>query len=789
MGETQPACNTLIECGGIRRVSSATPLWNLCVEFRVKLAAFQANGATHRELNTNPTDLYERPDRMLRRFLYRFQSIARIAIACIVAVQAPLCMAQGPYPFQNPKLDTEARITDLLSRMTLEEKIDALSTNPAVPRLGVVGTGHVEGLHGLALGGPGGWEGKNQTVIPTTTFPQARGLGQTWDPAMIEKLAAEEAFETDYAFGKYHRGGRVVRAPNADLSRDPRWGRSEESYGEDPFLVGTMATSFTRGLQGDDPHYWTTSSLLKHFLANSNEDGRGGSSSNFDERLFREYYSVPFRMAIQQGHANAMMTAYNAWNGTPIEVNAVLRNVVMKEWGFDGVLCTDGGALTNLVKEHHAFSDLPHAAAASIHAGINQFLDDYKGPVRQAVSDGLITEDDISRNLRGVFRVMIRLGMLDAEARYNSIGENTHPGEDPWWSEGNRVLARKATEESIVLLKNEGQMLPLHTPKSIAVIGPLADRVALDWYSGTPTFVVTPLAGIRARAHGAEVSYNEGSDIVSAAALAKKADVAIVIIGNHPTCDAGWAKCPLPSDGKEAIDRKSLTLEQEAIAKAVYAANPRMVVVLQASFPYTTTWTQEHVPAIVEMAHSSEEQGDGLADVLFGDYNPAGRLTQTWVADMSDLPPMMDYNLRDGRTYLWARSKPLYAFGYGLSYSQFRYSHLKLSTHELRSGQTLDVSVEISNTSDRDGDEVVQFYAAHRNSAIQRPLEELKDFRRVFVPAGKTVEVVLHLCVDDLRYWDASRDAFVLESDTVEVRIAAASNDIRLRGNVSVRGS
>jgi beta-glucosidase len=724
---------------------------------------------------------------MHRRFFHRPQIISRIAIACLVA-GGTLCLAQGPYPFQNPKLDVEARITDLLSRMTLEEKIDALSTNPTVPQLGVVGTGHVEGLHGLALGGPGGWEGKNQTVIPTTTFPQARGLGQTWDPALIQKLAAEEAFETDYAFGKYHRGGRVVRAPNADLSRDPRWGRSEESYGEDPFLVGTMATAFTRGLQGDDPHYWATSSLLKHFLANSNEDGRGGSSSNFDERLFREYYSVPFRMAIQQGRADAMMTAYNAWNGTPMEVNPVLRNVVMKEWGFDGILCTDGGALSNLVKEHHAFPDLPHAAAASIHAGINQFLDDFKAPVRQAVADGLITEDDISRNLRGVFRVMIHLGMWDAGARYNSIGEKTQPGEDPWWSEANRALARKATDESIVLLKNQGQTLPLHSPKSIAVIGPLADRVALDWYSGTPPFAVTPLAGIRARARGAEVTYSDAHDVAAAADLAKRADVAIVIVGNHPTCDAGWAKCPLPSDGKEAIDRKSLTLEQEAITKAVFAANPQTVVVLQTSFPYTTTWTQEHVPAIVEMTHNSEEQGDGLADVLFGDYNPAGRLTQTWVANMSDLPPMMDYNVRDGRTYLWAKVKPLYAFGYGLSYSHFDYSHLKLSTPELRPEQTLDVSAEITNTSDRDGDEVVQLYASHRNSTVERPLEELKDFRRVFVPAGKTVQVVLHLHADDLRYWDANQAAFVLESDTVEVRVAASSSDIRLAEDVGVKG-
>ena len=233
--------------------------------------------------------------------------------------------AQQNYAFRNRALPVEDRVTDVLAHMTMEEKIDALGTNPTVPRLGIVGTGHVEGLHGLALGGPGGWEGRNLTVIPTTQFPQARGLGQTWDPALLEKAAAVEAYEARFAFAKYHRGGLVVRAPNADLSRDPRWGRSEESYGEDPFLVGTMATAFTRGLQGTDPLHWMTASLLKHFLANSNEDDRDRTSSDFDMRLFHEYYSVPFRMAIENGKANAFMTSYNEWDGVPMDINPVLH--------------------------------------------------------------------------------------------------------------------------------------------------------------------------------------------------------------------------------------------------------------------------------------------------------------------------------------------------------------------------------------------------------------------------------------------------------------------------------
>jgi beta-glucosidase len=703
---------------------------------------------------------------------------------------------QQTYRFQDTHLPAEERITDLLAHMTLDEKMQAFSTNPTIPRLGVVGTGHVEGLHGLALGGPGGWEGKGLPVIPTTQFPQSRGLGQTWDPALITKAAAAEGYETRYAYGKYHRGGMVVRAPNADLSRDPRWGRSEESYGEDPFLVGTMATAFTRGLQGDDSHLWLTSSLLKHFLANSNEDGRDGSSSNFDERLFREYYSVPFRMAIEQGGANAMMTAYNGWNGVPMIENPVLHSIVMKEWGFDGIICTDGGALTNLVTHHHAFKTMPEAAAAAIHAGINQFLDDYRQPLKDAVQQKLVTEQELDENLRGVFRVMLKLGMLDPaeQVPYAKIGVADQAKGDPWdWPE-RHTLARLVTDESIVLLKNDPlkndkSILPLHadTIKNIAVIGPLADRVALDWYSGTPPFVVTPLAGIRARAGASStVTFSKGEDVSEAAAIAAKADVAIVIVGNHPTCDAGWNKCALPSEGKEAIDRKSLTLEQEELVKAVYAANPKTVVVLQTSFPYTTNWTQEHVPSILQITHNSEEQGNALADVLFGDYNPAGRLTQTWVSSIDQLPPMMDYDLRHGRTYLYMKQKPLYAFGFGLSYTTFAYSNLRLSTTTLASHGELTISAEIRNTGSRDGDEVVQLYVAYPHSTVSRPIEELKGFERVHLRAGESQTVSLQLPAKSLAYWNETQHAFAVEPGPIEIRVGGSSDDIRLRKIVNV---
>ena len=694
----------------------------------------------------------------------------------------------------------EARITDLLSRMTVEEKVDAFSTDPTVPRLGVVGTGHVEGLHGLALGGPGHWEGRgNVTVIPTTTFPQSRGLGQTWDPALLSEAAAQEAHETRYAFGKYHRGGLVVRAPNADLSRDPRWGRSEESYGEDPFLVGALATAFTRGLQGSGK-YWTTASLLKHFLANSNENLRTSSSSNFDERLFQEYYSVPFRMAIEDGHANAFMTAYNSWNGTPMIENPVLRDVVMKDWGEDGIICTDGGALTALVKDHKAYKTMPEAVAATVHAGINQYLDEYKPAMEEALKEGLINEKDLDRNLRGVFRVMIRLGMLDPTevVPQAKIGVDDGAGKmlapDPWWSEKPKALARKVTDESVVLLKNDaveggGKLLPLDAGKlkSMAVIGPYANAVLLDWYSGTPPFAVTPVQGIRARAGaGVTVTYDKGDDLAAVTALAKRVDVVVVVIGNNPTCGAGWNVCPTASDGKEAIDRKSMVLEQEAIAKAALAANPRTVEVLQASFPYTTTWSEASVPAILTMTNGSEEQGDGLADVLFGDYDPAGRLTQTWVRDEAELPPMMEYNIRDGRTYMYARQKPLYAFGFGLSYTSFAYSKLRVNATTLKDGQTAMVSVEVKNTGTRAGDEVVQMYVLHEGSKVARPMEELEGFERVSLQAGETKTVTLPLAARALAYWDEGAKKFVLEKDRVTVKVGGSSDALPVKAVVQV---
>lgn len=719
--------------------------------------------------------------------------IAGVALGLSLARMAS---AQVDHPFRNPKLADDQRIADLLGRLTLDEKVLLMSDHPKIPRLGIVFSGQVEGLHGLALGGPGGWGGRGRQPLPTTTFPQEKGLGATWDPELLKKIASLEGYEARYDYQNpiFDRGGVVVRAPNADLSRDPRWGRTEESYGEDPFLVGTLTVAFVQGLQGPDPKHWQAASLMKHFLANENEDGRTHTSSDFGERLFREYYSVPFRMGFEEGGSRAVMTAYNAWNGTPMMIHPVLKDVMIKEWGNDGLICTDGGALGLLITSHKAFPDKEHGSAAAVKAGINHFLDTYKDDLNKALKDGLVTEADMDAGLRNLLRVYLRLGEFDPPGvdPYGQIGRETNGAMPPWERESSRELARLATDESIVLLKNDNHTLPLDRTKlkTIAVIGPWADQVLLDWYSGTPPYAVSALDGIReAAGNGVKVLFADGSNPGEAAALARNADVALVVVGNHPECNAGWDQCPTPSNGKEDVDRKTIGLEQEELVKQVFAANPKTIEVLRASFPYAIVWSQQNLPAIVHITHNSQEEGHGLADVLFGDYSPAGRLTQTWPTGDAQLLPILDYDLTHGRTYLYSKDPPLYPFGYGLSYTTFAYQGLTLSAATVEANGSVQATVRVKNTGRRAGDEVVQMYVQHLGSAVGRPKLELKGFKRVHIEAGAERNVTLDLKPRDAAYWDTARHAWRVEKEKLRVMAGGSSDKLPVEATLDVESS
>jgi beta-glucosidase len=672
--------------------------------------------------------------------------------------------------------------------MTLEEKVNCLSTNPTIVRLGVKGTGHVEGLRGLAMGLPGNWGRK--TPVPTTTFPQSIGMAETWDPELLQQAAAIEAFETRYMFQseKYHKGGLVVRAPNADIGRDPRWGRTEECYGEDAFFNGTMAVAYIKGLQGNDPKYWTTAALMKHFLANSNENGRDSSSSDFDERLLREYYSVPFRMGVEEGGSRAYMASYNKVNGTPQTVSPMLKNMTVDEWGQNGIICTDGGAYRLLVNGHHYFPTLAEAAAACIKAGINQFLDTYKPGTNEALQKNLLTEADIDKALRGVFRVMIKLGQLDPPEKvpYATIGT----GPEPWLSQKNRDFTRLITQKSIVLLKNDKGLLPLdkNKIKSIAVVGPRSAEVLQDWYSGTPPYSVSVLEGIKNKV-GSNVAVSHTTNAALAITMAKSAEAVVVCLGNNPTGNLGWKKVDGPSEGREAVDRESIFLDtaQEGLIKRLYAVNPHIILVLVSSFPYAINWEQDNIPAIIHITHCSQEEGNAMADALFGDINPGGKLVQTWPDSLAQLPPMMDYNIRHGRTYMYFKGKPLYPFGFGLSYTTFQYSNLKTSSNKLDKTGDITVSIDVKNTGSRFGDEVVQLYIKYLKSKVERPLEELKGFKRVSLNPGETQTIAIKLPASSLAYWDVAKKSFVVEKEAVQVMVGASSADIRVQRSVEIK--
>lgn len=711
-----------------------------------------------------------------------------------------LCLqtsAQQTQAFQDTTLTDEQRVDHLLSILTLDEKINLLSTDLGVPRLNIPRCGHYEGLHGLTLGGPAMWGGRQRTEdgkvvptdCPTTIFPQSYGLGSTWDTDLVQKVAEQAAEEARYYMQTTgnKRHALVMRAPNADLARDPRWGRTEESFGEDAFLTAQLTIASVRGLQGNHPRYWKTASLMKHFLANSNEDGRDSTSSDFDTRLFHEYYAYPFYKGITEGGSRAFMAAYNSWNGIPMSIHPCLEEITRKQWGNNGIICTDGGALKLLIEAHKSFPSFAEGAAAVVKATTGQFLDAYVPYVKEALEKGLLTEVDIDKAIRGNIFVALKLGLLDGDHSRNpylSIGKDSTET-PPFMTAEARRLAREVTAKSVVLLKNKN-LLPLDAGKlrKIAVIGPYSDKIVQDWYSGTPPYETTILSGIRnAVKEDTEVIHAEDNRMDQAEKAAAAADIAIVCVGNHPYgTRADWKFSPVPSDGREAVDRKSLMLPDEDLVKLVLKANPNTILVLVSSFPYTINWSQEHVPAIVHITHCSQEQGNGLADVLFGKVNPAGRTVQTWVKDIiTDLPDMMDYDIRNGRTYMYHQGPVLYPFGYGLSYSDFTYEKIESVKQDKKN---IRVTVSVKNTSGRDGEEVVQLYASYPDSKVERPSKQLRAFKRIPIKAGETRKVTLTVPKEELGYWNEGKQMFVVEPGTVKLLIGASSEDIRLEGKI-----
>lgn len=707
------------------------------------------------------------------------------------------------YPFQNPSLPEEERLDNAVSLMTLDEKISTI-VGQGVPRLGIANPGSTEAIHGIVRGGSNqlpnmGFAGQFQQagqnkrrtppppkMVNSTAFPQAYGVGETWDREMAHIVGDVMSYEARYYSKNSESNCLILWAPNADLARDPRWGRTEESFGEDPYLVGEMVAAEVKGIQGDDPVYWRGAALMKHFLANSNEDNRYSTDSRFDESLFRDYYSYGFWKGAKAG-AKSLMTAYNRYNGVPCIDNPFITDILNKEWGMDGTIVDDAGALLFSVSAHKYAKDINEAVKLALEAGLTRFIDSNFQQVKDAYDAGLLSDELIDERTKSNLRTMLRLGLMDASCPYDKIefGDKA-----PWETDEFKEKARLVAQKSVVLLKNDGDLLPLDKKKvkKIAVFGNRAEQVLKDWYGALPAYSVSPLDGIKNAVKGedVEVRFQRWDSDGSAQEVAKWADVCIVCVGNHPATSPDWGQMSIQApwgygtvagDGREALDRRSLQLETEDLIKVVWQANHNTVVALISSFPYAINWTAENVPAIVHITQCGQELGNAIADVIFGDYNPAGRTTQTWVSDILDLPNLLDYDIRHGRTYMYFKGKPIFPFGFGLSYTKFKYSKAKVR----REGDKCIVSFNLQNIGQRDGEEVVQLYAKFPGDDASK---RLRGFERIALAKGEKKRVEIVVPEDDLKLWDAESHGFVLRKGKTKILVGASSDDIRLKKNI-----
>ena len=845
--------------------------------------------------------------------------------------------------YLDESLPFAKRVDDLVGRMTLEEKVSQMKdVAPAIDRLSIPEYNWWnEGLHGVARAGL------------ATAFPQAIGFAATWNDSLVFRMAT---VISDEFRAKYHDNirqnnhqryqGLTVWSPNINLFRDPRWGRGQETYGEDPFLTGRIAVPFIKGLQGDDPKYFKTIATVKHFAVHSGPElERHGFDAVVSERDLRESYLPQFQMGIKEGGAYSLMCAYNRIGGKAACANDILeRDILRGEWKFPGYIVSDCGAIDDIYLRHKVAATAAQAAAIAVRTGTDLDCGGVFPNLIDAVRQGLITETQIDTSVKRLFLARMRLGMFDAPEHVRWANIPLSALDQP----SHRALALQVARESMVLLKNTNGTLPLSKSLgTIAVIGPNADeaRMLLGNYNGEPSDLVTPLRGIRAAVSPqTQVLYARGSDLADdfpvldlagprvlttpeggpglrveyfngqkfegtpvatatdtavnaawqegaprpgmnpddfsvrwsgqfrpvqtgtyrlgltgtmnfqlylndslivrsvdsshdgefpdartvqsaplqldagrsyalrieaeetdgdaslqfaasvpqetltaeAESAARRADAVIMVMGLTPRLEG--EEMPVVIEGFRGGDRTRIDLPaaQERLLERITALGKPTVLVLLNGSAVAVNWAQDHVPAIVEGWYPGQAGGTALADVLFGDYNPAGRLPVTFYRDTTDLPPFNNYDMA-GRTYRYFGGKPLYPFGHGLSYTTFKYSGLRTSTASLSPTGAITVTVDVTNTGTRTGDEVVQLYARHIGSKLTRPNRDLRGFRRITLRPGQKCTVSFSVPAASLAWWNATTHAWVVEADTIAFEMGASSADIRATKKVRVR--
>ncbi|MES1259959.1 MAG: glycoside hydrolase family 3 C-terminal domain-containing protein [Gemmatimonadota bacterium] len=708
--------------------------------------------------------------------------------------------AQSP-DYLNESLPIAERVHDLVSRMTLPEKISQLKdVAPAIERLGVPAYNWWnEALHGVARSGM------------ATSFPQAIGLAAMWDEPLMLRTASVISDEARAKYQEYLRqgkhdryGGLTFWSPNINLFRDPRWGRGQETYGDDPFLSGRLAVQFVRGLQGDDPKYLKTVATVKHFAVHSGpEPSRHSFDAVIGERDLRESYLPQFEAGIREGGAYSLMCAYNRIDGKPAcGSDMLLQQILRNEWGFPGYVVSDCGAIDDIYRGHKVVATGPEAAAVGVRTGTDLECGGVYGNLATSVRLGLVAETQIDTNLTRLFTARFKLGMFDApehvrwaQTPFSVLDQVSH-----------RELARTTARESMVLLKNQGNALPLSKNiRTLAVIGPNADEpsVLLGNYNGSPSDTVTPLRGIRAAvSKQTKVVYARGTNLADglltrdstpsatleaeAERVARSADAVVLVLGLTNRLEGEEMRVQV--EGFRGGDRTTIDLpaSQERLLERIVATGKPTVLVLINGSALAINWANEHVPAIVEAWYPGQAGGTAIADILFGDYNPAGRLPVTFYRSVDDLPPFDNYNMT-GRTYRFFDGPPLYPFGHGLSYTTFAYDSLRTNADTMNASGTITVSVNVTNTGKRPGDEVVQLYVQHVGSLVSRPRQDLRGFKRITLQPGEMRRVEFPLAATSLAYWNVDKHGWTVERESVRLEVGASSGDIRATKVILVR--
>ena len=698
---------------------------------------------------------------------------------------------EATLPYKDKNLNFEERAKDIVSRMTLEEKISQVQYDaPAIERLGIPSYNWWnEALHGVARAGV------------STVFPQAIGLAASFDPELIERIASVISTEGRAKYNEFQRHGDhdiykglTFWSPTINIDRDPRWGRGQETYGEDPYLTSRLAVSFIHGIQGNDKRYLKASACAKHFAVHSGpEADRHHFNAEVSQKDLWETYLPAFKAAVCEGKVSGIMGAYNRVNGEPCcGSKTLLKDILRGEWNFKGYVTSDCWAIRDFNEGHKVTKDIVESSALAVNNSCDLNCGCAFASLMKSVLYGLVKEKTIDQAVYRLMLIRMRLGMFDSpdDVPYSSISYDEND------CLKHHKLAFEAAEKSLVLLKNRNNILPLDKKKlkSVAVIGPNADsRAALEGnYCGTASRYITVLEGIREAcspktriyyAEGCHLYKNSSSNltrkgdrIAEAVSAAAHADVAILCLGLDASIEGeeGDTSNEFASGDKQNLQLPGL---QQQLLESVYATGTPTILILLSGSSLAVSWADEHIDAIIQAWYPGEEGGRAVASLLFGDYSPSARLPVTFYRSDKDLPEFNDYSMQ-GRTYRYFKKKALYPFGYGLSYTKFHYGNPTLSCSELEAGANIQVTSEVQNAGTWESDEIVQLYLKDLEASVQIPQWQLAGIRRIHLKAGESTKVSFAVSARQMALIDESGKC-ILEPGKFRIYIGGNQPDER----------